>query len=123
MAVTETVKCSVVIALLLLVVTARGQSCYDSTCKLSKLFENALKNDPDNLWQLQQIYFNPDPKKKNWTGFIYLSVFSINGTFSRQDDCTNTAFYCCESNVTYDTDCSEWCSICCDSNYFSTSII
>ena len=58
----QKVKCSLhgfisfVIALLLLSVAVQGQ---DQSLVLRNLFKEALVNSSDNIFQLQQVYFNP----------------------------------------------------------------
>ena len=51
---------SVVIVLLLLSVTAKGQQIdYPHPLTLKNLFEEALVKSSESLWKLQKVYFNP----------------------------------------------------------------
>ena len=51
---------SVVIVLLLLSVTAKGQQIdYPHSLTLKNSFEEALVKSSESLWKLQKVYFNP----------------------------------------------------------------
>ena len=50
---------SFVMALLLLSVTVQGQEIPDELLKLGNLFEEALVNRSENIFQLRRVYFNP----------------------------------------------------------------
>ena len=97
---------SLVISLLLLFSVTSGQQCDSFECKrheLSKLFEEALVNSGNALWQLQQIYF--DPYSDHNPALVALSVNITvndigNDTWCRPNDDGTQCF--CDTGVAFD---------------------
>ena len=88
---------SVVIVLLLLSVTAKGQQIdYPHSLTLKNLFEEALMNSSENLWRLQKVYFNPSQISSPENVYLNVSVNVYN--------ITKPFVVCDDDDDDYDTD-------------------
>ena len=75
---------SVVIVLLLLSVTAKGQQIdYPRSLTLKNLLEEALVKSSENLWRLQKVYFNPSQisSPENVCLNVTVNVYNITKPF------------------------------------------
>lgn len=90
-------QCSVVIALLLLVGGDRQTIAWvdETELKLYKLFEEALINSNESLYQLQQVYFNPKVKQGPGTVCAYVNI-TVNCIIVTESNCSydHPAFEC-----------------------------
>ena len=98
-----------VLLLIFSVTTTVSGEC-DNSCRkqqeLSKLFEEALVNSSDSLWQLQQIYF--DPYSEWIPALVYLSVLvTVNDVINGTPDpwCDDTTFDYCSGYNDYINQC------------------